>query len=45
MTRLIPRFVKSRTGVVLLRNADHGRTDLPRAAQQLLATLVAAGKP
>ena len=35
---------ESRTGVVLLRNYLTGRTELPRAAESLLAALLAAGK-
>jgi CubicO group peptidase (beta-lactamase class C family) len=35
---------ESRTGVVVLRNYANGRTDLPRAAQDLLAALVASRK-
>ena len=42
-TAAIVFHLEARTGVVLLRNYERGRTDLPRAAEQLLAAFVAAG--
>jgi CubicO group peptidase (beta-lactamase class C family) len=43
-TALIVFHPESRTGVVLLRNYESGRTDLQKAAEALLSALVTPGK-